>query len=174
MLVMWLRLVQIQWLIKQKNKQTNKRMMYFLHRLAAMGKTVNTQLTSDYRREGVLTGHRRCLAEAAGIQGVLSNQLSFLLICHAWRGQHLCSFLFIRRFILLVNNTKKTLNRLSTIIKISNTLYRHHFLFNIVMQCCDLELPVFLSRTFDLGEDGEQIAAVLPGREEASVAVLVS
>lgn len=40
------------------------------------------------------------------------------------------------------------------------------------MLWCDLELPFFL--TLRLGEDGEQIAAVLPGREEASVAVLVS
>lgn len=38
--------------------------------------------------------------------------------------------------------------------------------------CCDLE--TFFSLTLDLGEDGEQIAAVLPGREEVSVAVLVS
>lgn len=104
MLVMWPCLVQIQWLIKQK---TNKQQNDVFSPGWQLWVKQQTLLTSDYRREGVLTGHRRCLAEAAGIQGVLSNQLSFLLICHAWRGQHLCSFLFFQRFILLVNNTKK-------------------------------------------------------------------
>lgn len=47
---------------------------------------VTSVLTSHHRREGVLAGHRRCLTEAGRVQGVLSNQLSFLPFSSAWGG----------------------------------------------------------------------------------------
>lgn len=56
-------------------------------KIRAVVTLVHRLLTSDHhRREGVLTGHRRCLAEAGGVQGVLGHQLLFLSISSAWRG----------------------------------------------------------------------------------------
>lgn len=43
-----------------------------------------------------------------------------------------------------------------------------------IIQSSYIHLKCLLFPTLDLGEDGEQIAAVLPGREEVSVAVLSS
>lgn len=56
-------------------------------KIRAVVTLVHRLLTSDHhRREGVLTGHRRCLAEAGGVQGVLRHQLLFLSVSSAWRG----------------------------------------------------------------------------------------
>lgn len=44
-------------------------------------------LTSDHdRREGVLAGHRGCLAGAGGVQRILGHQLLLLSIARAWQG----------------------------------------------------------------------------------------